>query len=187
MCGLGGLLLWEFYINSIFRKLLLCSALTLTTVYITDTTVLYYNIDVWQTWRTKLWNELALPFWWNCEPSPSTGGCSAPGCNGRRFLCHRSPGWTVWRAPTKTHSEIAVKSNLSMAWVFVAHHTGQDRVWPKYVKELHNTTCLSVAFTHPLCRLSQHSLDCLDTMQSHPMGQTGPAAGASGTPVTRLV
>lgn len=95
---------WEFYINSIFRKLVLCSVLTLTTVYITDTTVLYYNIDVWQKWRIKLWNELPLPFWWNCEPSPSTGGCSAPGCNGRRFLCHRSPGWTVWRAPTKTQT-----------------------------------------------------------------------------------
>ncbi len=37
------------------------------------------------------------PVWWSCESSPSTGGCSAPGCSEHRFLYHRSPGWTVCR------------------------------------------------------------------------------------------
>lgn len=47
------------------------------------------------------------PFWWSCESSPSTGGCSAPGCSEQRFLCRRSPGWTVCRV-TAQHRTIRI-------------------------------------------------------------------------------
>ena len=47
--------------------------------------------------KSDITREENLPVWWSCESSPSTGNCSAPGCNEHGFLCHRSRGQTVCR------------------------------------------------------------------------------------------
>lgn len=80
---------------------------------------------------------------------------------------------------TVTAKHSVVKHLRTFTATYACYHQHRDLFWISAVQSCEEADIL--------IKVESKWFLVPNTMQSHPMGQTGPAAGASGTPVTRLV